>query len=373
MASMSKRTVTWRPCKGRHLAAHVRSQHVQASSHWRWMRRFATSARRPTNPSLPRPFMVPTTAFRSLAPMSFHGARMPRCASRRQTGPGGFGTGLVHRSPHLDHRRPCRLHQEQPDPGTQWLGQTHRGDARSKWPGAAFRQRDQREFSFRPRLGRKEAIPNTTTAPFSFPNPRRFGETVGWIGFAALSDEELQAAHLNISGYPGDKPAGTQWYDHRVVDSVSDRKVVLRHRHGRRSERQRCLPDRQRCPSFRRHSRLWRFAREFGDPGSTVAALRISSSGIFEWHDPSAGIAHHPACSGGRQSWAADHGGERSLQGGARRHAGYRGAHRRLRLGSFSPLRHRVAIRLKRRPQDFKAARSFSTSARGTRSSSRWS
>ena len=51
------------------------------------------------------------------------------------------------------------------------------------------------------------------------------GDTVGWIGFAALSDAELQAAHVNISGYPGDKPAGTQWYDHRAVDSVSDRKV----------------------------------------------------------------------------------------------------------------------------------------------------
>ncbi|MGI9418851.1 MAG: trypsin-like serine peptidase [Geminicoccaceae bacterium] len=57
------------------------------------------------------------------------------------------------------------------------------------------------------------------------PESSPLGDTVGWIGFAALSDAELQSTHLNISGYPGDKPAGTQWYDHRVVDSVSDRKV----------------------------------------------------------------------------------------------------------------------------------------------------
>lgn len=57
------------------------------------------------------------------------------------------------------------------------------------------------------------------------PESSPLGDTVGWIGFAALSDDELQSAHLNISGYPGDKPAGTQWYDNRVVDSVSDRKV----------------------------------------------------------------------------------------------------------------------------------------------------
>ena len=48
---------------------------------------------------------------------------------------------------------------------------------------------------------------------------------IGWIGYGAFNDLELQGAHLNISGYPGDKPDGTQWYDHRMTDSVSERKV----------------------------------------------------------------------------------------------------------------------------------------------------
>ena len=50
-------------------------------------------------------------------------------------------------------------------------------------------------------------------------------DQTGWIGFAAYSDADLMASHLNISGYPGDKPDGTQWYDHRSTDSVTERKV----------------------------------------------------------------------------------------------------------------------------------------------------
>lgn len=49
------------------------------------------------------------------------------------------------------------------------------------------------------------------------------GDRTGWFGFAAYTD--LQGVRGNISGYPGDKPAGTQWYDSRVIDSTTDRKV----------------------------------------------------------------------------------------------------------------------------------------------------
>ncbi|MET0287331.1 MAG: trypsin-like serine protease [Polyangiales bacterium] len=51
------------------------------------------------------------------------------------------------------------------------------------------------------------------------------GEQTGWLGFGAYSDDELRAAVGNISGYPGDKPSGTQWYDTRNVDTVSPSKV----------------------------------------------------------------------------------------------------------------------------------------------------
>lgn len=55
--------------------------------------------------------------------------------------------------------------------------------------------------------------------------PTQLGNTVGWFGFGVYSDADLLASTGNISGYPGDKPAGTQWYDHRRIASVNSRKV----------------------------------------------------------------------------------------------------------------------------------------------------
>ena len=55
--------------------------------------------------------------------------------------------------------------------------------------------------------------------------PNNLGNTVGWFGFGVYSDADLKASVANISGYPGDKPSGTQWYDARRVDSVGPRKV----------------------------------------------------------------------------------------------------------------------------------------------------
>ena len=51
------------------------------------------------------------------------------------------------------------------------------------------------------------------------------GERTGWFAFGAYSDAELPTLTANVSGYPGDKPAGTQWYHGRRVDSTSNRKV----------------------------------------------------------------------------------------------------------------------------------------------------
>jgi|RhiMetdeSRZDD1v2_1073273.scaffolds.fasta_scaffold357011_2 glutamyl endopeptidase len=55
--------------------------------------------------------------------------------------------------------------------------------------------------------------------------PTDLGDTTGWFGFAVYSDEDLLSAVGNISGYPGDKPTGTQWYDARRIASVNSRKV----------------------------------------------------------------------------------------------------------------------------------------------------
>lgn len=51
------------------------------------------------------------------------------------------------------------------------------------------------------------------------------GNQTGWLGFGAFTDAILLSSVGNISGYPGDKPSGTQWYDSRKIASVNNRKV----------------------------------------------------------------------------------------------------------------------------------------------------
>ncbi len=51
------------------------------------------------------------------------------------------------------------------------------------------------------------------------------GNTVGWFGYQVLNDGDLTASTVNIAGYPGDKPAGTMWFQSNKVASVGPRKV----------------------------------------------------------------------------------------------------------------------------------------------------
>jgi glutamyl endopeptidase len=55
--------------------------------------------------------------------------------------------------------------------------------------------------------------------------PSDLGLTTGWFGFGVWGDSELTSVTGNISGYPGDKPSGTQWYAARRIASVNARKV----------------------------------------------------------------------------------------------------------------------------------------------------
>ena len=55
--------------------------------------------------------------------------------------------------------------------------------------------------------------------------PTDLGTKTGWFGFGVYSDADLGNTVGNISGYPGDKPSGTQWYDARRIASVNSRKV----------------------------------------------------------------------------------------------------------------------------------------------------
>jgi glutamyl endopeptidase len=55
--------------------------------------------------------------------------------------------------------------------------------------------------------------------------PTPLGETVGMFGIGVYPDSELQGLLVNVSGYPGDKPTGTHWYDAQKIASVNVRKV----------------------------------------------------------------------------------------------------------------------------------------------------
>ena len=55
--------------------------------------------------------------------------------------------------------------------------------------------------------------------------PTELGNTVGWLGIAAWPDNELVGLIGNLSGYPGDKPDGTQWYHSRRIASVTSRRI----------------------------------------------------------------------------------------------------------------------------------------------------
>lgn len=51
------------------------------------------------------------------------------------------------------------------------------------------------------------------------------GNQTGWYGYGNYSDADLIGKAANISGYPGDKPAGTQWYHAGKIAAVNARKV----------------------------------------------------------------------------------------------------------------------------------------------------
>lgn len=78
--------------------------------------------------------------------------------------------------------------------------------------------------SFRSVRGWTEnADPNFDYGCIVLPSPS-LGNTVGWFGFAALTDATLMGLVANNSGYPGDKPFGTQWFNAGRVTAVTARK-----------------------------------------------------------------------------------------------------------------------------------------------------
>jgi glutamyl endopeptidase len=55
--------------------------------------------------------------------------------------------------------------------------------------------------------------------------PTDMGQQLGWFGIGVYADADLTATIGNITGYPGDQPEGTQWYDTHQIASVTPSKI----------------------------------------------------------------------------------------------------------------------------------------------------
>ena len=60
------------------------------------------------------------------------------------------------------------------------------------------------------------------------PANQKLGNAVGWMGLANLSYFSLLGLNVNNSGYPGDKPYGTQWWNANNILAVTDRRIYYR-------------------------------------------------------------------------------------------------------------------------------------------------
>lgn len=64
------------------------------------------------------------------------------------------------------------------------------------------------------------------------PADKRFGEQLGWFGYAVRPDDYLRQVTLNLAGYPGDggkagqQVQGTQWFNSRGVLDVMPRQIT---------------------------------------------------------------------------------------------------------------------------------------------------
>ena len=58
--------------------------------------------------------------------------------------------------------------------------------------------------------------------------PSAFPKKIGSFSYGVYTDKELLTFKANVAGYPGDKPAGTLWYDNRKVANVNQDKVYYK-------------------------------------------------------------------------------------------------------------------------------------------------
>jgi V8-like Glu-specific endopeptidase len=58
------------------------------------------------------------------------------------------------------------------------------------------------------------------------PKDCKYGKRLGYFGYANYGRSTLKNMKVNLSGYPGDKPTGTQWWDCRKIKKVTSRTIV---------------------------------------------------------------------------------------------------------------------------------------------------
>lgn len=69
---------------------------------------------------------------------------------------------------------------------------------------------------------------NYDYAVIILPESQPLGRRTGWMGLANLSALSLMGLRINNSGYPGDKPFGTQWWNANNILAVTSRRVYYR-------------------------------------------------------------------------------------------------------------------------------------------------
>ncbi len=63
-------------------------------------------------------------------------------------------------------------------------------------------------------------------AAIILPKSCSYGKQLGYFGYGNYSRGTLKNLTVNLSGYPGDKPSGTQWWHARRVQTVTSRRLV---------------------------------------------------------------------------------------------------------------------------------------------------
>jgi glutamyl endopeptidase len=58
------------------------------------------------------------------------------------------------------------------------------------------------------------------------PQNCKYGQQLGYFGYGNYSTSTLNNLNVNLSGYPGDKPSGTQWWHARNISRVTARTLV---------------------------------------------------------------------------------------------------------------------------------------------------